>query len=157
MDDDKGTGLVLIHTAKGKDYVPFDKMKYEEVTFEEGYRYNPAIYRSAKPWPRRTEFFHQLDNEDAVVDLIRKSLRPTAQMRLKSFIRKIAYLPVRIVRKTIRIIGGGGKIIIAQQNLSNISVDTNIVTLSRTYKVHSINFRDKQNGWSKYSMTIELE
>ena len=109
MDDDKGTELVLIHTAKGKDYVPFDNMKYEELTFEEGYRNNPAIYRSAKPWPRRTEFFHQLDNEDGVVDLIRKSLRPTAQMRLKSFIRKIAYLPVRIVRKTIRIIAGGGQ------------------------------------------------
>ena len=106
MDDDKGTGLLLIHTAKGKENVPFDKMKYEEVTFEEGYRNNPAIYRSAKPWPRRAEFFQQLDNEDAVVDLIRKSLRPTMQMRLKSFIRKIAYIPIRIIRKTIRIIGG---------------------------------------------------
>lgn len=108
MDDDKGTGLVLIHTAKGKDYVPFDKMKYEEVTFEEGYRNNPAIYRSAKPWPRRAEFFQQLDNEGGVVDLIRKSLRPTVQMHFKSFIRTVAYLPIRIVRKTIRIVGGGG-------------------------------------------------
>lgn len=155
MDDDKGTGLLLIHTAKGKEYMPFDKMKYNEVTFEEGYRNNTAIYRSAKPWPRRTEFFRQLDNEDGVVDLIRKSLRPTAQMRLKSFIRTFTYSPIRIIRKIIRIMGGG-KIIIAQQNLSNISVDTNIVTLSRTYKVHSINFRDKQNGWSKYCITIEL-
>lgn len=110
MDDDKGTGLVLIHTAKGEEYMPFDKMKYNEVTFEEGYRNNTAIFKSAKPWPRRTEFFHQLDNEDGVVDLIRKSLRPTVQMHFKSFIRKIAYLPVRIVRKTIRIVGGGGKI-----------------------------------------------
>lgn len=106
MDDDKGTGLLMVHTAKGKGYVPFDKMKYEEVTYEEGYRNNPAIHRSAKPWPRRAEFFRQLDNEDGVVDLIRKSLKPTAQMRLKPFIRKVAYLPIRIVRKTIRIMDG---------------------------------------------------
>lgn len=99
MDDDKGTGLVLIHTAKGMDYVPFDKMRYDEVTFEEGYRNNPAIFRSAKPWSRRAEFFQQLDNEDGVVDLIRKTLRPTMQMRLNSFIRKVAYLPIRIVKK----------------------------------------------------------
>lgn len=106
MDDDKGTGLLLIHTAKGKEYVPFDKMKYEEVAYEEGSRNNPAIYISAKPWPRRAEFFHQLDNEDGVVDLIRKTLRPTMQMRLNSFIRKVAYLPIRIVRKSIRIMDG---------------------------------------------------
>ena len=105
MDDDKGTGLVLIHTAKGKENVPFDKMKYEEVTFEEGYRNNPAIYRSAKPWPRRAEFFQQLDNEDAVVDLIRKSLRPTVQMRLKANVKLLTSLPIRIIRKAIRIMG----------------------------------------------------
>lgn len=105
MDDDKGTGLVMIHTEKGKDYVPFDKMQYDEVTFEEGYRNNPAIFRSAKPWPRRAEFFQKLDNEDGVVDLIRNSLKPTLQMRLKSVIKRVAYLPIRIVRKSIRIMG----------------------------------------------------
>lgn len=158
MDDDKGTGLLLIHTAKGKEYVPFDKMKYEEVTFEEGYRNNPAIFRSAKPWPRRAEFFQLLDNEDGVVELIRKSLRPTVQMRLKSFIRKVAYLPIRIVRKAIFIMGGG-KIQIKQKNkpLTTINIDTNHLAITRTYKIYSINFRDKQNGWSQYGMTIELQ
>ena len=157
MDDDKGTGLVLIHTTKGKEYVPFDKMQYDEVTFEEGYRNNPAIFRSAIPWPRRAEFFQQLDNEDGVVELIRKSLRPTVQMRLKSFIRKIAYLPVRIVRKTIRIIGGG-KIQIRQRYipLNTINIDTNNISVTQNYIINSINFRDKQNGWSKYCLTIEL-
>lgn len=106
MDDDKGTGLLLIHTAKGKENVPFDKMKYEEVTFEEGYRNNPAIHRSAKPWPRRAEFFQQLDNEDGVVELIRRTLKPTMQMRLKANVRLLTSLPIRIIRKAIRIIGG---------------------------------------------------
>ena len=158
MDDDKGTGLVLIHTAKGKYYVPFDKMKYEEVTFEEGYRYNPAIYRSAKPWPRRKEFFQQLDNEDGVVEMIRKTLRPTMQMRLKSFIRTVAYLPKGIVRKAIHIVGGG-RIQIAHNNITSgkISINSNPVVIMRTYKIHSINFRDNQNGWSQYGMMIELQ
>ena len=156
MDDDKGTGLVLIHTAKGKDNVPFDKMQYEEVTFEEGYRNNPAIYRSAKPWPRRSEFFKLLDNEDGVVGLIRKSLRPTFQMRLKTFIRKIIDLPVRIFRNKNRIVGGvgGGKTQITK--LIPI-MDTNHVAITRAYKIRSINFRDKQNGWSQYNITIELQ
>lgn len=158
MDDNKGNGLVLIHTTKGKEHMPFDKMKYEEVTFEEGYRNNPAIFRSAKPWPRRAEFFQQLDKEDGVVELIRKSLRPTVQMRLKSFIRKIAYLPVRIVRKTIRIVGGGAKFKLNKGiPLNTMNMDANHLAITRTYMIHSINFRDKQNGWSRYSMTIEMQ
>lgn len=107
MDDDKGTGLVLIHTEKGKKNVSFDKMKYEEVTFEEGFRNNSAILRSAKPWPRRAEFFRELDNEDGVVDLIRRTLRPTVQMRLKSIIRMVVYYTIRIIRKTTRIMRVG--------------------------------------------------
>ena len=106
MDDDKGTGLVLIHTVKGKDYLPFGQMKYDEVSFEEGYRNNSAIYRSAKPWPRRTEFFQQLDNEDGVVALIRKSLKPTMWMCFEANVRSLIGMPVRIVKKIIRIIGG---------------------------------------------------
>ena len=38
-----------------------------------------------------------------------------------------------------------------------MNMDTNQQSITRTYKIHSIKFRDKQNGWSKYSMTIELE
>ena len=54
---------------------------------------------------------------------------------------------------------GGGKIQIKQKNkpLTTINIDTNYLTITRTYKIHSIKFRDKQNGWSQYSMTIELE
>ena len=160
MDDDKGTGLVLIHTTRGKEFAPFGKMKYKEVTFEEGFRNNPSIFRSAKPWPRRTEFFRQLDKEDGIVELIRSNLRPSVQMRLKSYIRLVAYLPINIARKITRIFfRGKGKKIKIHENvpLHNINTGSNSITLKQIYIIHSIKFRDKQNGWSKYGITIELQ
>ena len=153
MDDDKGTGLVLIHTAKGEEYMPFDKMKYNEVTFEEGYRNNPVIYRSVKPHPRRTEFFSQLDNKDSVVALIRKSLKPTLKSRLKAQIRSFVYLPIRIVRRSTGKMGGYDDLNIP---IGNTHTHNNNFALSKTYMIHSINFRDKQTGWSQYRMIINL-
>lgn len=41
--------------------------------------------------------------------------------------------------------------------LGKISINTNPVVIMRTYKIHSINFRDKQNGCSQYGMMIELQ
>ena len=104
MDDDKGTSLVMINSAKGDSYMPLNDMKYEEVTFEEGYRYNSAIYRSAKPWFRRSEFFVQLDNEKKVVSLIRKSLKPTYGMLIKAYARAVVNFPYRIVRKVLNVV-----------------------------------------------------
>ena len=101
MDDDKGTGLVLVHTVKGKDYMPFGKITYEEVTFEDGYRENPALYKSAKPWFRRAEFFRKVDEKESIIKLIRKTLRPSLKDRIKMRIKSLAYWPVRVVRKTL--------------------------------------------------------
>lgn len=37
-----------------------------------------------------------------------------------------------------------------------MNMDTNKQSITRTYMIHSIKFRDKQNGWSQYGITIEL-
>mgnify|MGYP003320770040 CR=1 FL=1 len=57
MNDDKGLGLVLVHTCKGDKALKSEMLCCDETTYEEGYRSNPAIYQSVKPWFRRQIFF----------------------------------------------------------------------------------------------------
>ena len=106
MNDDKGTGLVLINTDKGREC--FDKLdlRKRETTFEEGYRGNSAIIRSAKPWYSREDFFSKLDDVESIISLINEELKPTHKMIRNEKIRSIKALPKRIVKKLIRLIGG---------------------------------------------------
>lgn len=61
MDDDKGVGLVIIHTDKGKDFYPIEKTIYEEHTFEQGAMENGGLNCCAIPHPKRNLFFEKLD------------------------------------------------------------------------------------------------
>lgn len=36
-------------------------------------------------------------------------------------------------------------------------MDTNHLAITRTYMIHSKNFRDKQNSWSQYGITIDMQ
>lgn len=107
MNDDKGTGLVLINTERGREC--FDKLdlRKRETTFEEGHRGNPAILKSAEPWYSRADFFSKLDDAESVISLMQEELKPTPEMIRNEKIRAIKALPKRIVKKLIRLIGGG--------------------------------------------------
>lgn len=103
MDDDKGTGLVLIHTEKGKAVLDLSKVEYLESTFEEGLSNNPAIIRSVVAHPNRTKFFDLLDSTDNLSQLILDCTKPTIKQRLRAYLT----LPKRIVKKLVRVVRGG--------------------------------------------------
>ena len=63
MDDDKGTSVVLLNTAQGRELFNSvaDKIVQCESSVDAAIAGNPCIVRSCKPHPKRTEFFANLD------------------------------------------------------------------------------------------------
>lgn len=72
MDDDKGTGLVIVHTDKGKEAYP------KELTISESYSFNKAAKRNGglttcpTPHPKRALFFSELDKTPNLDSLIQR-------------------------------------------------------------------------------------
>lgn len=98
MDDDKGTGLVLINSRKGMSFFPQDGVKVKECTYDEAFACNPSLKYAASPHPRRTKFFALLDKEDFDMDqAVARMLKTPLMTQIKSF-------AVRMVRHFIRIV-----------------------------------------------------
>ena len=83
MDDDKGTGLLIINTAKGQSALKWNKLIYKETSAESAFRHNPSYFQSVSAHPRRESFFAALDSSTSVIDLIEKSLRKTVKQRIR--------------------------------------------------------------------------
>lgn len=105
MDDDKGTGLLLINTNKGQTSLDWSKTKHKETNQETAIRHNPAYYHSVAVHPKRKEFFNCLDETECVTSLIINSLRPTFKQRF----RMQASSCKSLIRKLLRIVIGGVK------------------------------------------------
>ena len=85
MDDDKGTSLLIVHTEKGRQALDFSQTNYTESTYEDAFRFNPAIEKSALPHPKRADFFNKLDSTKDLLKLIDKELRPSTKQRVRNF------------------------------------------------------------------------
>lgn len=158
MNDDKGTGLVLINTKKGRECFEKFDLRKRETTFEEGYRGNPAILKSAKPWYNREDFFSKLDDAESVISLIQEELKPTPEMIRNEKIRATKALPRRIVKKLIRLMGGGNSLNINLVNNSNIEDHQLEGILSgREIVLSRCDFRDKSASWSNYNVTFTFK
>lgn len=93
MDDDKGTSLLLVRTAKGLNALNFNQMIYTVSSYDDALKFNSAIERSAVPHRNRKDFFEKLDSSSNIIDLIDKELKPTLKERvsfLYFFCRHIA-------------------------------------------------------------------
>lgn len=87
MDDDKGTGLVMINTEKGAKMIDFSQILFHEEKYDDALKYNPAIEKSVVAHPNRNLFFRKLDKSKSVVRLIEKQLRPSLARRIKRRIK----------------------------------------------------------------------
>lgn len=149
MDDDKGTGLVMVNTEKGKSALDWTKVSYKESTYEQALRHNPAIVHSAKPHPKRAEFFAKLDSVDCITDFITLILRPSLKQRIRRQLRRCKRLIKKLLGRSI----GGGKterVTHTQPTLLPSTID-----LTNSHIV-SLTFRDKRKGWKEYEMRINL-
>lgn len=158
MNDGKGTGLVLINTDKGRECLENLDLRKHETTFEEGYRNNPAILRSAKPWYSREDFFSKLDDAESVISLIQEELKPTPEMIRNEKIRAIKALPRRIVKKLIRLMGGGNSLNVNSVNNGNIDMSQlNDIISGRRIVLSRCDFRDKTTSWETYSVSFSFK
>lgn len=148
MDDDKGTGLVLVNTEKGQSALDWTKISHKETTAETAVRYNPAYYRSVAPHPKRAAFFNRLDEADSVNALIIDSLRPTLKQRVRMQVSRCK----QFVKRVLKFATGGGNSTLTQQD--NVVF---IPSLPESTSVAAITFRNKQRGWKKYRMEIKIK
>lgn len=103
MDDDKGTGLVLVNTEKGRQALDWSKVIMKESSIEVASKYNGGLSSLTKPHPKRTEFFAKLDNCESVIGLIDKSLRPPFKRRIRMALRRCE----QFVKKVLKMLIGG--------------------------------------------------
>lgn len=101
MNDGKGTSLVLIRSEVGRRVFDIisNKMKFKEVTYEEGVRQNPSEYRSVKRPEERDTFlknmqkfsFQQLEKEYNLPKKVPIKNRVKKRMRriLKTYVLKM--------------------------------------------------------------------
>lgn len=92
MDDDKGTGLVLVNTEKGRNALDWNKVTYKESSVEVASKHNPGLSSMTKLYPKRGEFFAALDTSSSVIALIDKSLRPPFTRRIRTAIGRCKQL-----------------------------------------------------------------
>lgn len=85
MDDDKGTSLLIVRTEKGKQALDFTQTTYTESTYEDAFRFNPAIEKSVTAHPKRIDFFNKLDKTKDLTRLIDRELSPSTKQRIKNF------------------------------------------------------------------------
>lgn len=81
MDDDKGTGLVLVNSPKGKTIIDTLKIKKAGIAFTTAIKGNKSWSTSVAPHPMRERFFRKMDNTKKVTKLIEKELKPNKTIR----------------------------------------------------------------------------
>lgn len=86
MDDDKGTGLVIVHTDKGRKAYPDELIVSEAHSFDEATKKNGGLNSCPVPPPKRTLFFSELDKATNLEELIK---RMQARSLLKTLKDKI--------------------------------------------------------------------
>lgn len=103
MDDDKGTGLILLNTDNGIDALDKKQVISAETNFKRIKSLNPAYYLSPKEPSKRDEFFARLDNEN-IIELINECTSPTPKQRLYKTVDDFIFL----IYKMLRCVNRGG-------------------------------------------------
>lgn len=89
MDDDKGTSLILTHTAKGENMMNAvaGNIKCERVTLEQAVNRNPSMLKSSEPKPNRDIVLKTIECEtfQAVLPLLQ--VKPSKRRNKKEIIK----------------------------------------------------------------------
>lgn len=98
FDDDKGVGLVLVNTDKGK--IVFDglDMEIRATTVEAAKVGNGGFNEHVAKHPNRKKFFHSYNNSPGIIATINQSVNVSLLTR---FVNKAKKLPRKIINKLI--------------------------------------------------------
>lgn len=145
MDDDKGTGMVLVNSHKGLAALDLNKLTYKETNVESALRHNKSYFRSVSAHPKREIFFNSLDKTDSVISLIDDSLRPSIKQRIRTLVSRCRQLV-----KNMNVCHRRG-------NMRTKNIDTSqFLYTSDNLSIGSITFRNKKQGWKSYCMEIKM-
>lgn len=147
MDDDKGTGLVLVNTGKGRTALDWSKTNHKETTTDVALGHNPSYYRSVAAHSKRTDFFARIDETASVNALIVDCLRPTLKQHL-------CMPPIsckQLIKRILRFAMDGKTEMVTQHEM------TSIPPMPENASVASITFRNKHIGWKSYRMEIKMK
>ena len=93
FDDDKGVGLVLINTEKGKAVFDTLNMEVRTSSLEDAKRFNGGFKEEVKVNPKRSRFFKGLIQNQNLYKLIERathmSLCKVAIRKIKNVVKKI--------------------------------------------------------------------
>lgn len=103
FDDDKGLGLVLINSAKGKAY--FDKlgMIVRESTLEKAHLCNGGFNEHTKPHPKKTKFFRLLKKGKTVELAVNACLKKTMSGTIINKTKNVLCRMKRLVKQFLRL------------------------------------------------------
>lgn len=113
MYDDRGTSMVLVHTAKGMKAIPFDKLQYEE-SDKSVLKYNASYLKSSVAHPKRSAFFEALNTVTDLQLLVEEALRPTFKQKMEQLkhplglAKNMIYTTLKPVLKPVSNPTGGG-------------------------------------------------
>ena len=88
-DDNRGVGLMIVNTERGKDFTKNIEADMKSVSFEEAIVANPAYYSSSRIPNNRQSFFKQLDSNIRVSILGKKLTRPTLWQTCRTFLSNL--------------------------------------------------------------------
>lgn len=101
MDDDKGTGVILINTEQGANYYNFVVNQIKSLTsnYDNAIMQNPCIVRSVKEPSLRAKFWelYEIMGIDAIADICNK-MKP-------GFVTRCINLAKRIIKRLLRTLG----------------------------------------------------
>jgi coenzyme F420-reducing hydrogenase beta subunit len=150
MDDDKGTSLLIVRTDKGQQALDFIQMAYTASTYDDAFRFNPAIEKSAVPHHMRADFFKRLDTTKDLIKLIDKELGPSLKQRIKDLYHRCRHKAKVLA---LHLLGGGNQ---ERGNTTTVRNTGVVPVCNKEFGVKAISFRNKGQGWKRYTMDVTL-
>ena len=89
FDDDKGVGVVFVHTEKGKSIFSSIEVEYIEVQYDEAVRTNSSYYKSVSVPVGRIKFWKNFYKGKTISKSLKKAMLPSFSMQMKIKIKSI--------------------------------------------------------------------
>lgn len=101
MDDDKGTGMVFLNTAKGVASISPSKVRLRLTDYEKVKPLNPACYQPVVQNPRRSQFFAKLSDSKSTIALMERFTQPSSEEQLRECLAQTKHFVKRALLKVI--------------------------------------------------------
>ena len=90
FDDDKGLGLVMVNTDKGKSYFDSLDMDTREITLEKAHLCNGGFNEHTRPHRNRDKFFSMIENGSTISNAVEKCTYVSIAQRISGKVKGLA-------------------------------------------------------------------